>query len=92
MAEEPVKIALLCLDCQTKYEEFSEALSNADEGTVPSSVSVCNELGRFRIWARDSGTMRTGKYALESKLCDVQFLYQGTSMLLEDLRETLTEG
>ena len=92
MAEETLKIASLCFECQTRYKEFSETLSKTDEGMVPSSVSVRNELGRFRIWARDGGAMRTGKHSLESKLRDVEFLYQGIAMLLEDLRESLTEG
>jgi|SRR5277367_2749015 len=92
MAEETLKIPLLCLNCETSYKKFAEALSRAGGGIVPSSISVCNELGRFRIWARDGGAMRTGKHALESKLRDVKFLSQGIAMLLEDLRESLTEG
>jgi len=92
MGEETLRIALLCLECQSRYKAFSEALSGAGECIVPSSVSVRNELGRFRIWARDGGAMRAGKHSLESKLRDVEFLYHGIAMLLEDLRESLTEG
>jgi hypothetical protein len=40
----------------------------------------------------DCGAMRPGKYSLDSKLCDVKFLYQSILLLLQDLKESLTEG
>jgi hypothetical protein len=92
MTEQTLKIASLCIDCQTEYCELSQALIRTPKSQIPSSVSIQNEHGRFRIWARDAGAMRTGKHSLEYKLHDVSFLSQSIVMLLQDLNETLIEG
>lgn len=86
------RIARFSLECQAGYQRLCSALELATDQKTLSTVAVQNELGRFRIWIKDIGALHQDKHSLDSKLRDVDYLRHGVTLLLVDLKKTLTTG
>lgn len=85
-------IASLCLDCQNHFQVLYNSLQNKNKESELSTVAVENELGRFRIWASNIGATHTGRFSLDYRLRDAEYLYVDAVSLLEDIKEGLIEG
>ena len=92
MEQSDQRIARLTLECQAEYQRLCKALDLATDQKTLSSVAVQNELGRFRIWIKDIGALHKDKHSLDSKLRDIDYLRQGVTLLLVDLKESLKTG
>jgi hypothetical protein len=66
-------------------------LNDQDIEAVTRSA-VDDELGRFRIWATNIGALSIGRVSLDHRLRDADYLHQNVKSLLEDLKESLSEG
>lgn len=66
-------------------------LETADKQLFPASI-LSTELGRFRMWAGNTGAHRTGRVSLDHRLREVPDIHEEISELLEELSSNLGEG
>jgi hypothetical protein len=57
-----------------------------------SPATVDDELGRFRVWARNIGAMATGTASMDYRVGTASYIRQNVQSLLEDLKQSLIEG
>ena|SRR5437762_1643197 len=90
----PKTIARLGFDCQKGFVALKATLAGASDQYIDevTSSAVDDELGRFRIWATNIGALSVGRASLDYRLREADYLYQNVKSLLEDLKESLSEG
>lgn len=91
---EPKTIARLGFECQRRFAVLREAVASTITGYDDdvTSSAVDDELGRFRIWAKNIGALSVGRASLDYRLRDADYLNNNVKSLLEDLNESLCEG
>ena len=92
-AEQSTTISRLGLDCQEQFTELVKTLREADTfHDELSSLSVSEELGRFRTWANNIGAVTSGRASLDYRVKNVEYLRLNIRSLLEDLKASLMDG
>lgn len=63
-------------------------------GKLDSSIlpSVQDDLGRFRVWAANTGAHRIGRVSLDYRLREASHIYAQVAKLLGELYNDLEEG
>ena len=79
--------------CLESFNQLFERVEQSDYGREDEvdSVSWMDELGRLRIWAANTGALRTGQSSLDFQLRDSSHIKQQVVELLEDLGQTILE-
>lgn len=92
--DEPKTISEIGHSCQRQFETLIEAFTkvNGERRGELSRTAIMDERGRFRVWATNIGALNVGRASLDYRLKDAQYLQQNVKSLLEDLKESLSEG
>ena len=79
-----------CISSFTQLYNFLN-LEATDKQLFPVN-SLSTELGRFRMWAGNTGAHRTGQVSLDYRLREASDIHEEISELLEELDSNLREG
>ena len=77
---------------------FNSVLDSIKYGSHPSDSApfpiedLSTELGRFRVWAGNTGAHRTGRVSLDHRLREVPEIHAEISELLRELELSLVQG
>jgi hypothetical protein len=89
-------IASQCWLCVSYFNQLSSLLKAPERQSLfgISHTAVCDELGRFRIWAGNIGALQTIKLqsSLDYRLREAPKILRQIVQLLEDLNESLQDG
>lgn len=89
-----LSIASLYDVCVGSFNQLFNLLQepNCDFSSQLSKTALEEELGRFRVWAGNSGAHRNGQVSLDHKLREAYHVHQTVRDLLGDLDDALKEG
>jgi hypothetical protein len=74
-------------------EAFSDLFKDLSKGEFSTSLpGFQKELGRFKVWAENSGAHRTGRMSLDHRLWEASNVKNMAVQLLGDLNSDLREG
>lgn len=94
-------ISQLGLDCQKHFILLIDALraiaGECEDGSGRLELSnaiaaISEELGRFRTWANNIGTLSDGRGSLGYRVNAAEYLRHSIEALLENLNESLQDG
>lgn len=90
----PAPIALHGSRCMRYFDQLRLLLQDSDPQMHAgiSYSAVCDELGRFRIWAGNIGALQDKQSSLDFRLRDAPRISDQVVELLQDLSESLEEG
>ena len=95
-SNQPSLIASQCRLCVSYFDQLSSLLKAQERQSLfgISHTVVCDELGRFRIWAGNIGAFQTIKLqsSLDYRLREAPKILRQIVQLLEDLSESLQDG
>jgi len=95
-SNQPSLIASQCRLCVSYFDQLSSLLKAQERQSLfgISHTAVCDELGRFRIWAGNIGALQTIKLqsSLDYRLREAPKILRQIVQLLEDLSESLQDG
>jgi hypothetical protein len=82
--------------CIQSFDRLGRLLQHPDydraEQALASQTALEDELGRFRVWAANSGAHRKGRVSLDHKLREALHVHEKVTDLLGDLKRALEEG
>ena len=82
--------------CIQSFDQLGTKLLSEDreffDQTTVSQAALQNELGRFKVWAGNSGAHRTGRVSLDYRLREALQVHGKVTDLLSDLNRALGEG
>ncbi|RPB16180.1 hypothetical protein P167DRAFT_353330 [Morchella conica CCBAS932] len=89
-----LSIASLYDVCVGSFNQLFNLLQepNCDFSSQLSKTALEEELGRFRVWAGNSGAHRNGQVSLDHKLREAYHVHQTVRDLLGDLDDALKEA
>ena len=90
----PLTIASRTIDCGRSLSQLCQHLDKPDckYADQIDSLEAKGELGRFRIWAGNTGAHRNGRVSLDHRLREAKDMYEGVTELLDDLKNALRRG
>jgi len=77
--------------CISSFTQLSLNLEATDNQLFPAN-GLSTELGKFRVWAGNTGAHRTGLVSLDHRLREAPDIHEEVSELLEELNSNLGEG
>lgn len=88
-----IKSIVSCYNlCIQSFDRLAKTLLSQDQGFFDQRVALRDELGRFRVWAGNSGAHRTGRVSLDHRLREALHVHGKVTNLLDDLDRALEEG
>lgn len=89
-----LSIASLYGVCVSSFNQLFNLLQEPDCDFLGqlSETDLEEELGRFRVWAGNSGAHQNGRVSLDHKLREAHNVHQTVRDLLGDLDDALKEG
>jgi len=57
-----------------------------------TQVSLREQIGRFKLWAGNSGAHRSGRMSLDYRMREALHIHSQVVQLLEDMEHALKEG
>jgi hypothetical protein len=90
----PPSIASLYDVCVNSFNQLFDLLQEPDCDFLSqlSATALEEELGRFRVWAGNSGAHQKGRVSLDHKLREASRVHKMVRDLLGDLDDALNEG
>jgi hypothetical protein len=74
----------------TAFQRLFEALQGHESGELPATLR--KDVGRFRVWAENSGAHRRDRMSLEYRLREASGVKQMVIKLLGDIHTNVEEG
>lgn len=85
-------IALHYTLCESSFTHLIHLVEASAPPQNNFSPNVAEELGRFRVWAGNTGAHRTGRVSLDYRLREASHIHNQVAKLLTDLLTDLEKG
>jgi len=78
--------------CIQSFDRLGAILLSGGQELVDQRTALRDELGRFKVWAGNSGAHRIGRVSLDHQLREALHVHGKVTDLLTDLNRALEKG